>query len=267
MARAFALLEALDRGPRRFGDLEEDLGGLGGASLSRLLDDLVALGQVTHREGHYHLGVRARRPDLPSLLKLPEVAAEPIRACLKNLALRHLRSVGIMEPLGRMCMRIGAMFNMPDGAAFSRVGREQGLHVTQGFARVFLAYRDEEELRDAYALMSHLSVAVRPSWEELVNDLTAVRRLGQVVEAGMHQGAVTRYAVPVALSGEGPHFALGLIGEPINPEDIPAVWASLEQGAHTIQSVLGFLGPWPNAPTGSLFSSAKSDRTKYGKQK
>lgn len=253
MARAFSLLECLDRGPARFGDLEQALGGLSGATLSRLLDDLQALGQVAHLGGLYHLGVRARRPVLPSLMALPEGAAEAIGACLKNLSLRHLRSAGIMEPLGRLCMRMGATFNLTDGAAFARVGREQGLHVTQGFSRVFLAYRSEGEVRDAYGLMAHLSVAVRPSWEELVDDLKSVRRLGRVVERGLHQAAVTRYTVPVFLSGEGPHFALGIIGEAIPGEDLPGLWESLGQCAENICSVLKSLGPWPPAPSGDFF--------------
>lgn len=222
----------------RFKNLAEGLGGISHASLSRLLEDLVALGCVVKSDGLYALGT-TRVGILRMPAHIPAALSAGVQSELNFLSMGLELSCGLFGRLGEQTMKILSTVTVEDQPGFSPLGREMILFPGHGFAKIFLAWASDNQRLELFQRRDESPYKIPLEYRSWIEDLDAARRLGRVLESEAHQEGIVRCVVPVfERSGADPVMALGAIGRPGILSRANEIFDSLEKARDRIAALL-----------------------------
>lgn len=244
--RSLRVLAHLKRhGAARFKDLAALVGPVSPTALSLLLRSLVATGEVVRSGRLYQLspdsvawdGGRRALYQLPRALRT--ATDEILRAAATDLG----QSCALFARVGVSTMKIVSGHNLRGASPrFAPLGYEWPLVPFHGFAQVFLAHDDSEDLaRDVYyrwrPYLQPRSLA--PSYQHFRGRLRTIRRQGYAIEYKEETAKLMRVVLPVRLDPEPQlRFAVGLVTHPVGLLDVERGIERLKTAAASLQQVL-----------------------------
>lgn len=242
VTRSLALLEYLSKNRiAKFKDFVPLLKNISHASLSRLLEGLIALGYIGKRNGSYMLTKGIHSGFSTGHEQIVDLHKDELHDIVERLALKLLLPAGLFGMLGRMTMRIADSYNIGESPRFAPTGREHLLYPVHGFAKIFLAYADDDVRREMYSHLSGMVYNRKPEFDAFTDSLAAIRKNGSCIEETEWQPHVVRYTVPVFACGDAgkPIFALGVIGLPETISRKEDIIAAVLAAKKEMEAVIG----------------------------
>lgn len=216
LSRAFTIIEHLQHsGSSSFGELHQALMPISQTTLSKLLAELVDLGEVEHVGRDY----RAARKDSAGNelhgYELPSSMRQRSQEILKETAEQTGHACALFARVGAMTMKIVDQYNLEKPHwRFAPVGYEWPLVPFHGFAKVFLAYSPEDIAVSCYDRWSrHLKPNLIPeSQAAFTKQLSDIRKKGYALEYQEELSSILRLVVPVHdAARNNVSFAIGLV--------------------------------------------------------
>lgn len=231
LSRGLSILEFLaPRQGARFKDIVVGMNGISHTTLSRLLDDLEALGYIAKADGLYSL----KRGIGRGVVLKPQGTIGIVTSLARELSM----SAGIFAPLGRMTMMIVDRENVPDQGTIAYPGREMPMYGVHGFAKVFLGFADEDVRSETYQSIAGIVHHRKPDYPSFIAALDETRRTGIAVEEMEWQSHIARFAIAVFAEERTPRFALGVIGAPENLKRKKEIIDALKKSRDEFEAVL-----------------------------
>ncbi|MEK6797286.1 MAG: helix-turn-helix domain-containing protein [Spirochaetota bacterium] len=231
LSRTFTILEYLtSRRGARFKDIVAAVTGISHASLSRLLDDLESLGYVAKRDGLYFL----KRGIGRGIVLQPQGTQDIVRSLARELSM----SAGIFAPLGRTTMVIIDRENVADQGTIAYPGREMPMYAVHGFAKIFLAYADDEVRSEMHQGLAGIVHNRKPDYATFIRALDETKRTGVAVEEMEWQSHIARFTICVLGGEHTPRYALGVIGAPETVKRKKEIIDALKKGRDAFETLL-----------------------------
>jgi DNA-binding IclR family transcriptional regulator len=252
----------------QFKDLARELAPISSTALSKLLQALVAAGELVHNGRIYALSPTAASTagGAQGIYSLPLDIKASAQNLLEQAANDTMHSCAMFGWVGNSTMKILAEHNLP-GWLFSPVGYEWPLVPFHGFAQVFLAYGPEVLARDCFYrwypyLQTHEQFANYPAF---LSRLRNIRKAGYAVEYRGELPDILRLAVPVHISGsELPRYAVGISANAVCLLELEKCLKTLYQVASDLARLLKGRVPLFQIDIGDQLPKRNEDRPLNG---
>ena len=225
-----------------FSDLLEALSPVARTTLSTILKELVAEGEIEHVGRSYLSAQGSFASHEIEAYRLPERIRQKTQKILSHAGTETQHACAIFARVGRTTMKIVDQYKPAESDwDFSQIGYEWPLVPFHGFAKVFLAHSEEAVVHDCFCRWkSHLLPELAPdTWQDFREQLQRVKDSGYALEYKEERQTILRLAVPVVESQRKEiRFSVGFVARSAYLLEIEKYVAVLERAALELSETL-----------------------------